>query len=96
VAELRWTAEAERWLEEIHDFIALDNPEAAGRTVAGIYEKAEELRDFPGIGYGFEGRAGRAVRIVLYGHYRIAYHLKDEAIEILGVFHGALDLERLL
>jgi toxin ParE1/3/4 len=37
------------------------------------------------------------IRILLYGHYRIAYLLKpDDNIDILGVFHGALDLERYL
>jgi len=36
------------------------------------------------------------VRIILYGHYRIAYRVKPEAVDILGIFHGALDLERFL
>lgn len=36
------------------------------------------------------------MRILLYGHYRIAYLVKDDGVEILGVFHGALDIERLL
>lgn len=37
MAELTWTAEAERWLRDIHDFIAQDNPAAAARTVETIY-----------------------------------------------------------
>jgi hypothetical protein len=28
----------------------------------------------------------------LYGHYRIAYLVKPETVEVLGVFHGALDI----
>ncbi|WP_303702149.1 hypothetical protein [Flexistipes sinusarabici] len=37
------------------------------------------------------------VRIILYGHYRIAYLLrKPSSIDILGVFHGALDIDRYL
>jgi len=28
MAELIWTAEAERWLRDIHDYIAQDNPSA--------------------------------------------------------------------
>jgi toxin ParE1/3/4 len=35
VGEIRWSAEAEGWLEEIHDYIAQDNPDAALRTVQG-------------------------------------------------------------
>jgi toxin ParE1/3/4 len=37
LAELNWTREAEHWLKDIHDYIAADNPDAAGRTVNGIY-----------------------------------------------------------
>ncbi|MCF7964761.1 MAG: hypothetical protein K9L79_04380 [Methylobacter tundripaludum] len=37
------------------------------------------------------------IRILLYSHYRIAYLIKtSESIDILGVFHGALDINRLL
>lgn len=37
--------------------------------------------------------SSRNVRILLYGHYRIAYLLKDDGnVDILGVFHGALDI----
>lgn len=93
---VRWTAEAERWLREIHDYIARDNPAAALRTVRGIYDRAEALADFPDRGYRHEGRQDEPVRILLYGHYRIAYLVTDEAVQILGIFHGALDLERLL
>jgi plasmid stabilization system protein ParE len=93
---VRWTAEAESWLREIHDYIARDNPDAAFRTVQGIYEKAEILKQFPEIGYRYQGRADPPVRILLYGHYRIAYLVKADGVEILGVFHGALDIERLL
>ena len=34
---------------------------------------------------------------LLYGQYRIAYLVKDGGdIDILGVFHGALDIKRYL
>ena len=36
-------------------------------------------------------------RIILYGHYRIAYLLRDPLrIDILGVFHTTLDIDRYL
>jgi plasmid stabilization system protein ParE len=67
MAALNWTEEAQRWLRDIFDYIATDNPTAAARTV----------------------------RILHYGHYRIAYLIQaDGNIDILGVFHGALDIER--
>jgi toxin ParE1/3/4 len=51
MGEVRWTAEAEHWLRDIHDYIAQDNPAAAQRTVRGIAEKAKLLASFPEIGY---------------------------------------------
>ena len=75
------------------DYIATDNPDAAQQVVAGIYEKAQLLRRFPEIGYKYRTEPEGEIRILLYGHYRIAYLVRgSESIEVLGVFHGALDL----
>ena len=39
--------------------------------------------------------SSRHVRILLHGHYRIAYLVKDDGnVDILGVFHGSLDITR--
>jgi toxin ParE1/3/4 len=97
VAEIRWTEEAHRWLRDIHDYIAADNPAAAQKVVSGIYEKAQVLRRFPEIGHRYRAEAEGDIRILLYGHYRIAYLLKSpSSVDILGVFHGALDIDRYL
>jgi toxin ParE1/3/4 len=94
MAKVGWTLEAQRWLEDIFEFIATENPEAASRTVMGIYEKAQVLAEYPEIGHRYWASA-RHVRILLYGHYRITYLIKDDGdIDILGVFHGALDISR--
>lgn len=92
MAEIRWTEEAYRWLRDIYDYIASDNPDAAQKVVAGIYQKTQVLQDFPGIGYRYRIEAEGEIRILLYGHYRIAYLLRSPTtIDILGVFHGALE-----
>ena len=98
MAKIRWTSEAETWLHDIHDYIATDNPSAAAKVVEGIYDKAQTLRQFPEIGHIHRTEAEGEIRILLYGHYRIAYlHRKEEdVIDILGVFHGALDIDRYL
>ena len=97
MAGIRWTAESESWLRDIFDYIAQDNPAAAGRTVEGIHDRAQVLREFPSIGYRYEPVRDREVRILLFGHYRIAYLVRpDGDIDILGVFHGALDIDRYL
>jgi plasmid stabilization system protein ParE len=40
MAILNWTYEAERWLHEIHTYIAIDNPKSANQVIAGIYKSA--------------------------------------------------------
>ncbi len=39
MAEVNWTAEAQRWLRDIYDYIAADNVDAALRVVLGITRK---------------------------------------------------------
>jgi plasmid stabilization system protein ParE len=96
MARINWTSEAERWLKDIYDYIAADNPAAAARVVDGIYEKAQILVQFPAAGHLYEGPEDE-VRILLYGHYRITYLIRaDGDIDVLGVFHGALDIDRYL
>ncbi len=94
MAEITWTEEANSWLEDIFEYIAVENPGAAGRTVQGIFDRVQVLINFPQIGYRYT-ESTRHVRILLYGHYRIAYLVKDDGnINILGIFHGSLDITR--
>jgi toxin ParE1/3/4 len=94
MATIAWTDEARRWLEDIFEYIATDNPNAAARTVQEIYERAQVLATFPEIGHHYVA-SERNVRVLLYGHYRIAYLVKDDGnIDILGVFHGSLDITK--
>jgi len=97
VAEIRWTNEAETWLKDIYDYVAQENPSAAVRVVEGIYKKAQLLKKYPEIGYKYRSESEGEIRILLYGHYRIAYLLAtNKPIDILGVFHGALEIDRYL
>jgi len=96
MAELRWTDEAVRWLEDIRDYIARDDPAAARRVIADLYEHAQVLKSLPDIGYKYRDDPDGEIRILLYGHYRIAYLVRHDAAEILGVFHGAMSIDRYL
>jgi len=93
---IEWTDEAVFWLKEIHDYIAQDNKKVAKRISKEIYNKVQILATFPKIGYVYKTEESREIRILLYGHYRIAYLVEEDLISILGVFHGALEIERYL
>ncbi len=97
MATVNWTSEAVKWLKDIYEYISLDNPDVASKVISGIYEKAQLLKDFPDIGYKYKIVEEGDIRILLYGHYRITYLVKNKTqTDILGVFHGALDLDRYL
>ncbi len=67
MVEVRWTEEAEHWLRDIHDYIALDNPLAAKEVVSGIFEKAQILARFQEIGHKYRDEKEGEVGILLYG-----------------------------
>ncbi len=94
--KLNWTEEAKLWLHEIHKYIALDNPLAAEQVVLEIFATAQLLITFPDIGFLYRANSEGEIRILLHGHYRIAYLKKWSLreIDVLGVFHGALDMAR--
>ncbi|MDD5772576.1 MAG: type II toxin-antitoxin system RelE/ParE family toxin [bacterium] len=97
MAKIIWTKEAERWLKDIYDYIAIDNPSAAITVIEGIYEKAQILIKFPDIGHKYRTEIEGDIRILLYGHYRITYLIRgSDQVDILGIFHGALDIDKYL
>ncbi len=77
MAALRWTSEAVNWLNDIYNYIAEDNPGAAGKVIEGIYNKTQFLKEYPEIGHLYRIEKDGEIRIVIYGHYRIAYLLSD-------------------
>ena len=94
MAKVAWTNEAQRWLEDIFEYIATDNPAAAAGTIEGIYERTQVLAQYPEMGHRYL-HSSRNVRIILYGHFRITYLVKDDGnVDILGVFHGSLDITK--
>jgi toxin ParE1/3/4 len=90
-----WTSESRWWLREIYSYISRDSPATALKVVRRIYERAHILVGFPELGHVYEPAREENVRTLVYGHYRIVYQPSEgDEIFILGVFHGALDLER--
>ena len=97
MVNINWTDEASFQLKDIHDYIVQNNPKIAKKVVNEIFTQTQILSTFPKVGYPYRNETNNEIRILLYGHYRIAYIIKDtETIDILGVFHEALAIERYL
>lgn len=89
--EIRWSLPAAEDLEDICERIELDNPEAARRVARTIYEGCARLKDFPELGRASIRMVGRRELIFPPLPYIVVYEVREQAIEISRIFHGAQD-----
>lgn len=93
---VRLSAEAERDLERIGDYIASDNPERALSFVRELRAACMGLAEFPERFPIIHRYADRALRCRVRGHYAIIYRVENDVVTVLHVLHGARDFEQLL
>jgi toxin ParE1/3/4 len=89
--QIRWSAPAAEDLERICSWIERDDPEAARRVAAIIYDGCAQLKDFPRLGRESHRMAGRRELVFPPLPYIVVYQIKADAVEISRVFHGAQD-----
>jgi toxin ParE1/3/4 len=86
--DVRWSSLAAKDLERIFKRIQQDNPMAARAVVKNIYDGCATLKDFPN-----RGRPGHLPgrRELLFPGtpYIAVYQVKEYAIEISRIWHGA-------
>jgi toxin ParE1/3/4 len=84
--QVKWLRRALRNLEQAHDYILRDNPEAAQEVIFKIQTAANQLENYP-----FMGRTGRIAGtreiVIANTPYIVIYRVKEEAVEILRVLH---------
>jgi len=86
---IQWLEDAVKDLQALRNYIAQDNPIAANRIAERIIESIKNLVDQPNIGR--PGRVfGTRELVVRDTPYIIPYRVKNNIIEILRVFHGAM------
>lgn len=86
-----WSGRAIADLEELCNYIATENPEAAYNTGQGILNHVGILSSFPYIGPSFPRGEKGNIREIVFRPYRIFYEVNETArkVEILHVRHGA-------
>ena len=85
------TPQAETDLEEIGDYIALDNPKRAVSFVREIRQHCEQIAEGP-LRYVARPELGHAVRICVHGNYLIVFEPFEKGALILRVLQGARNL----
>ena len=89
---LKFTRRAQEDVQQIHDFIADDNPAAALAVIAQIETRCN----------GLSGKIGKnrdqiekGLRSIAEGRYLIFFQEAEGSILIVRVLHGAREIEKL-
>jgi len=75
-------------LDEIWEYIAIDNLDAADRVREEIYEAIQSLVPFPYIGHSRPDLTTRPLRFQTVREYVIAYAPDEKPLAVIAVLHG--------
>ena len=93
---LAFTDVAERELEAIGDYIALENPVRALSFVRELRKDCALLTTMPERHPFLPRYQNSGIRRRVFGRYLIFYRIEGETVQILHVLHGAMDYEAIL
>lgn len=89
-----FTVQAELDLEEIGDYIAVDNPARALSFVREIRDHCNRIAAAP-LAYATRPELGEGIRGCAHGRYLIVFQSASEEVLIVRVLHSARDLPAL-
>jgi plasmid stabilization system protein ParE len=89
VRKVIWTEKALADLEGICQFIARDSEAYARIFAKQVFEAVDNIGRFPLVGRMAPKQSRKTIREIFLGEYRIVYHIKSGAIELLSIIHGA-------
>ncbi len=96
MARLIWTEPALSDLEEIAEYIALDNSDAAKKLVHKVFQKLERLEQHPHSGRKPPELKKMSYREIIVDPCRIFYRVDNKDIYILYVMRGESQLRKYL
>ena len=89
--DFRVSPQAAADLEEVWDYIALDDRLAADKLIGEVLIAFRQLVETPRMGRQRDDLAP-GLRNLVHGNYLILYNIKYEFVHIVRVVHGARDL----
>jgi toxin ParE1/3/4 len=63
---IKWTEKARKALDEIHDYIAMDNPIAAKKFIGEIIAAIQAIEDLPQMGRIVPEINSKSIREIIY------------------------------
>ncbi len=92
VQKISWSAEAEKNLREIKEYIEKDSLYYAERFVRQVFSKVSVLLQHPEFGKPVSKHGDIVLRRILHKSYRIIYFIRNDVAYIVAVFHQARQL----
>ena len=86
--KVEWSPLALERVEDIAQYIARDDPDAAVRWVVELFDTVGRLADFPESGRIVPEVGIRRIREVIFGAYRVVYSVRKK-VEVLTVRRGS-------
>jgi len=83
---LEWSKRAEKRLDAIYDYIALENTVAAQKVAIHLLDSAQSLVSFPEVGHAGKREGTRELVLTKYP-YTLIYKLSATRIIIVAVVH---------
>jgi len=96
VARIVWSEPALDDLDEIAQYIALDNFTAAKKLVKNVFKKVDRLKEFPSSGRVPPELRGFRYRAVIVGPCRVFYRTAENSVIVLHVMRSERELRIML
>lgn len=90
--QLIYSPQSERDLEEIADFIAIDNPLRAVSFIREMKDSCKKLQEFPLIGIA-RPDLDKDSRMLVYQNYRIFYYATESKVIVDRFLPGSRDVD---
>ena len=87
--KVHWTRNAISHLANMYEYIALNSPTYAKRTVDKITRRSEQIAGQPYSGRKVPEYDAEDIRELIEKPYRIIYRIKPDQIDVVAVIHGA-------
>lgn len=94
MAQIKWTKLALNDLNEVSEYIALDNLSAAKKLVITVFKSVKRLKDFPESGRNIPEIPDMGYREIIVGPCRIFYRIEDSKVYIVYVMRGERELRK--
>jgi addiction module RelE/StbE family toxin len=93
--EVRWAKTAWDDLDQVATYIARDSPNYAGAFVRELLDAGRSLAQMAERGRVVPEWNKRSIRELLIGNYRLIYQVSERMVHVVGIVHGARDLDAL-